>query len=575
MVKVPTYTPGQIKEKKMPGVRFSANATGASFGGNTARDLGNLGDALTQAGNVAMHHAALENQKLSKAHARDALVRFKQEADDFLFGDGKENRGLYSKQGKDASNATGEAEKAFSELRKKYVQELKDDYTRELFDASADSYVSGNMRSIHKFRSSQIEKFHVATLDAQNKHFADTAMKNRMNPQMIKESQEGIVANVQAKYKGYGKDVIDAAIIQEKNNLHSNILGAHANESPRLAMDYLNANWEDFDPKNRAALKEKLNDMVENEWVRDKAMALDALPLEKAMAQVDKVKDADKAAKLRRLVKDRYSEKQMLKSLEDKQVLESETDVLFSAFQKDDLAALKAYKTPMSAPGKDQEHLYALKQKFLRDALAKKGIGTKTQTNLVVWSRLEDMSIDDLRQVDLKQYIPDLNAADYKALFKKQRDGKGSKVTSPYQQLKIAVKDMGEFDPKDEEGSQNLNRLIGQMRTRLEAIPQKEITEEKIHDIIYKELLAPANFEDEGWFWFDREGKRYELSYKEEDKAKHFEENIPEPLKAYGEAVKFHPETERYYVQKNGIRKVFDKYGRHKVTVKLKEAANK
>ena len=411
---IPKYQ-GGVTSRDVTPFRGTANATGASFGAGQARDIGSLAQSLQRFGTAALD-ASLKNEgRLRKAQAREALVSAQKDGDLYLFGDGT-SRGAFAKRGNETANLVTESSQALGAIKKKYLERMGDDATKELFSASFDSYTASNVRSVNRYRSQEIEQYERDSLDAHNKQLLSNAVKNRYNPDTVLEARDDTLANVAQKYRGASPEQVKQKQDEAVNNFHSNVIAAMAEDTPRAAKGYLEANWDEFDPVAREKMKSKIDSMIDDEWVREKAISLGGLSLEKQLAEVDKIKDAGQAKQVRRLVKDRHNELRETTAIRQKETLEKEVDSLFKT--------PTAYVVPLGLPAKDQEHLYSLQQRILRDQRSAKGVGATPKTAPKTYYDLTRMSFDTFKNVNLLEFADKLSPGDFKKFADMQKNDK-------------------------------------------------------------------------------------------------------------------------------------------------------
>ena len=95
---------------------------------------------------------------------------------------------------------------------------------------------------------------------------------------------------------------------------------------------------------------------------------------------------------------------------------------------------------------------------------------------------------------------------------------------------------------------------------RLSQLPADQRTAAKQLEIA-NELLSPAPIPVP--FWPDKKAYRFELPYiKERDRDNALRQNLPESLSAYPQ-VDFDESTQRYFVDGDGVRDVYDIYGNY------------
>jgi len=411
MPKVPTYNPGSVRESGLPGVRYSGGANENTFGSTTGRMIQAVGKAGEKLG-MAMYQKLLSEQKKSdltndKSVVRDRYRQASSEIRTYL------NEDVYRRKGENATKVYGEVEQKINEIRKKYLKDLTEERQKDLFTASFDSLSEGHLNRAMSFQEKSRKAYEKMTMNAENQDAIENAIAARLDPNEIQTSEQTIIANTRYANKGMGDKITNKAVEDAVHNLHASVLSAVTKDSPEAGMGYLKSNWDKFNPKLREEMKKDLQDQAKNEWVRGKAVELSALPIDKALAEVDKIKDADDAAKVRRMVKDRYKEQEDVKKIKHKERLEKEVDAVFTDPVK--------YEVPLELPAKDQEHLYNLRQRMLKDEKARRGVGGATKTDPKTYYELMNMEPDKFKQLNLLEYSDRLSIGDFKSLTKMQK----------------------------------------------------------------------------------------------------------------------------------------------------------
>jgi len=549
MPKVPQYQ-RQVQLDKAPvmSARYSANANASNFGGVQASQLGDVADAL---GSVAKATSAYDRyrDRQDATLARDKKNEVETNIFQYFESD------IYNRSGKNAFNTAEDADKYMDELSRDASKNSENDNQKEYFKASFSDMTKSYMARALSHQEDQKRQYEVATLDAENQTSVDVAVSNK-DADAIKNMVETITANTSYKYAGSSKDVVNSKIAEELNLAHTEVLRSIAKDSPQSAREYLKTHWDSFNPVLRDKLRGEVESMAEVQDLKDKAADLSALSLDDALAEADKIKDPDKSAKLKRMLKDNYAEKNMLEDMKAKKIFEGEVDKVF----KDPFG----YKLPLDLSAKDQEHLYNLQKKMRGEQLG----GAQTD-NLVLYSKLKAMSPDEFKKTDLTKYISQFKGSTMKQLMDEQRKGTRSfHVVRPYQQAQIAIKGLSEFNvkKKGDEASARTNKFIGALRERLDSIPEAERTEDMVNNIIYKDLLKPVSYGTNDWIPFNEKTiYNFELSSVEDEKERTkfmtSKESIPQSLQGYSN-VNYDSKSNVYYVDGPGVRRIYDSAGK-------------
>jgi hypothetical protein len=272
MARVPVLDQ-QVREVGLPGARVNANATAESFGAGEAQNIEKAGWATMGIG------LELE-KKAEEANARDAVNKAQQDVNNIFFGQMVQRKGL------DAATPE-EAMQTFKEVGKKYKDNLSGPLANSLFDASFNAHLTESMKSVAHYRASQIEDFDRQTVDANSKTAVDTAILNRNNPEVIAQSAKDVADNTAYQYRGMGQDVISEKQKEATSHVYEQVFEAHKAESPRLALEFLKANADNFDPEKRTRMEKEIRPYVDNEAALTAAQAFDNTPVDVAQKKID------------------------------------------------------------------------------------------------------------------------------------------------------------------------------------------------------------------------------------------------------------------------------------------------
>ena len=510
-MRVPTYERRE-REIALPGSRFTGNATADSFGAGEARAIGRLGQS---AQNVA-DQILVEQQKLNRAEARDAVTQAQRESDEYL-------NGVYQRQGKDASGVFDESKNAFDEIKKRYQQDLKSEYAKDLFNSTFDNYVTTNSRRVLKHQSDQIQAYENQSLDAQNKQLEDNSVVNRYDIAQIKENEQDIIANTRVRFKGFDGPAMDKAIADRIHNMYTQILDARTNEAVTYEdmqenIKFLKDNLDKFNPKIRAELKKGLENKANTVWVNEKAVELanSGLPIEKQLEQVDKIKNKDPKyiQALRSDVQERYNFKSKVQEGKLKQQYENEVDSLF----QDPVN----YKIPLELSAEQQSKLYKLRKTLKNDILAESGVGEKTKTDPYYYDELANMTPDQLSKSDLD--FTKLSPSDRKKFIDARADArKGdikslTSIRSNTQMVKGALATIGKDD--DVEAQDLLSRRFQEDLSIFETNKGSKATPEEKQKVLDRLIIEG---EVKGNFFRDKDKFLFEVEEGEE----FFIEDVP------------------------------------------------
>jgi len=160
-----------------------------------------------------------------------------------------------------------------------------------------------------------------------------------------------------------------------------------------------------------------------------------------------------------------------------------------------------AYEVPLSAPAKDQERLYNLKQKLMKDQRASRGVGSPTKTNVLLYNRIMSKTPEEFQKTDMTspEIVNGLSEADYKQVVRLQRKGREEFTNVQgrvaYVNSLVKEEELEDFDKASffrASFENELNKYPPEQRNRIE-------TWNKVRD----QLLLEVNVE-ENWFFDEK-----------------------------------------------------------------------
>ena len=564
MAKVETRQPGQVKSQISQARGASPSATAESFGGGGARAIGQLGQGLAAVSQDTQRTLQVYNQ----IDESTEFAKNKNDVRDAVRLANREFRGLstqaQAKLGEEASNIYKPTEKEYEDIYRKFQEGFQEDPRLvEFYKASLDPKMEGHLSRVLSHQQSQRNVYKNNTLDAENQDAIEDAMSAWNDADEVASSEEIVKLNTMEKFKGQGQKVVSKRVEDAVSSMYVQVAGNIAQDSPQQAIKYAEQYKDKITPKAFTSLKAGLKDKADQEWVRDKAVGISADPnlsYEDKLKEVDKIKDAERAGKVRRLVKSRETEQRAVAKAEKDQAYQAEVDKVYTA-----RGAYSLVDIPLSMDATEQNSLFTL-----ADKIKKESLGGSTVSDKALLTDLMTMPLDDLRERDITGYISKLNSGDYSKVLDRYK-GKGTGLTKPLQQAKTAIKAMDAFNIKEEgdAASKLTNDYIAALQKRLRGIPVNDQTSERINDIIYKDLLAPVTVDP--WGLFNSETLfRFQVEQLDDLKRREdfYTQNIPESLKGFGEATKYDRGTERYYVDGDGVRRIYDRYGNYQKSFK-------
>lgn len=406
MAKIRTLDP-QVQANAVPGVRDTPNAGSESFGGARASQLKEFGAGLQSVGEGALKAAAVYEQRSQdirdKSLVRDSLNTAES---DMRLIEGDLRRPENREKAIDAYNI---AQKQLGELRKKYAAELKSPRQRELFNASFDSQMNGVLDRAYALQETSRVQYQKITRDAQNQSAIENAVSARTDPNEIRNSEITIISNTRADNVGLPKEAVDKAVAAARDNLHSSVLSALAQDDPRAAQGYLKENWEKFNPAAREVKKKELDDKAFDWTVREDALKLvnAGLTEQQIETELNKEKDPVKADALRARVKSVLEDKKIAREIQEK-------ENVFSAWQDVQNGGSIPYGR---LNGEEIKSMETYKKAELR------GFAQDSDRNILVQlGRLNDQELKEIDEITMAGYANSLSKQDFDAIFTRYRD---------------------------------------------------------------------------------------------------------------------------------------------------------
>lgn len=493
MPKVPQYSNQissqvrQVSPQSMDNNPYNFGKGVADDAARSAQNTVNISKGLSSAADVAFKIAEIRDT----SSARDAYNSAHSEVI-------KHMGALEQLRGKDGISIYDTTEKAFNDIRKKYIDML-DSRSKDLFTASFDSLMNDRLEKTMNMQNRNILDYDKVTKTAMNESAIDDAVTNYADDKIISNSKFTIEANTRSNMRGTDKETQDKAVKNAINDLHLSVAESITSQSPSKALAYMDKYWNDLDPSTRDAKRLQIKDLAENEVARDTALALakSGLPFEQQMKQVEGIKDVTEQKKVKKLVEEYEKDRQSFAELNAKQRYEGELDAVY----KDPFK----YQIPLDMPADQQNSLYTWRERLKQDAMANQGIGDKTKTNFKVWYELNNMPADQFQKVNLTNYMKDISTADLKTLANMQKSGKGfAGVQTPTSYVNEFVKaEAG----KDNEKASFLREAF---ETALNTYPQDERKKIETLNKVKDALLMEFDWKGES-FGGD---KKWEIQYK-------------------------------------------------------------
>ena len=567
MAIVPTVQGPTVRAQAEVPVFEAPSATAAAFGGRQAQQAAAQASAILQIAAVTSDFARASQANRDKSIVRDQLNQAKSTARQFVAD-------TRTKKGKAAINAYSETDKRLQELRKEHVSNLTTEAQRQLFTSAYDPVMNAHLNRTLTFQQQSRSDYEKMTWAAENQNAIEDAIDNSSDDVEVESSEATIIANTRAATRGAGKEISDKAVEGAVHTLHKSVIDSMKDVDPAGALAYFEKHSDKIDPVIRGKLAKDLENRNEDVLIRTTALELSnsGLSLEDQLAEVDKIEDPNVAKGVRAAVGFRAREKSAIAKAKETKYSESQWDELF----KNPLA----FNIPFDLSAKDQKGMLAFKNQTIK--------GNEVDVDWTRDNELRRLPPKEFQEVDLVKEIPRIGTARYTELVRLQRSarvasgkggGKAFRIQTFNQQAKQAIRGIPSLraigQKPDKDAVKREKQFFEQFASELENIPEKEQTQERVGELI-NQLLAPTDY-DSSFFWGTPVTYRFEVPYLDEKtQAEAIEQFVPENLKGFKD-VQYHQETQRYFIDGDGVRTVYDRFGvferswRAPVTVKTSE----
>jgi len=512
MPKIPIYE-RSVAPAALPDTRSNVRATGASFGAGNAQDVQSVGDSAFRLGAAITREGQRLRREKEKTEVRDVY----NQADEAMR---KTLTPFYQLQGGAADGVYGRGQVEAEKIRKKYSKNLKTQEQLDMFNASFDRLARGYDNKLIGHEATQMEKYRVDTLDAENKNAIDNAVVNRYDARAIGESEFTIVQNTNAKYRGYEGVIADEMAKKARTLLHTSVMDGLMSDSPSAAWNYFKRNEKRFsnpdlfDPAVFAAIKPTLEKKAEEDVIRQTAIRISnsGMSLEAQLEAADKIEDSSIGSAVRAKVKQRYADKTAAKTAKE--------NAYFDAEWKNLVQNPTLYEIPYPRLRNDQ---WSAMEKYRSNFLQKKA-GFRTSTDMNLWSRLSVMPDPQFKEIPIGEmigYMSSMEEKRWNPLFERYRklqlgqepDQSFTSVQSTNQMVNTKLEGIGVDLGKDASDKNKTKSELFRRRFQIELENFEAIEGRKARpterEKIADELLIEG--EIDGTLW-DPNKRLYELS---------------------------------------------------------------
>lgn len=288
MPRVPTYDGAQVRGVAMQGGQQEYMRSDAAFGGEQARQLGELGKAGGAAGNALNDYAQRVMLRDDQAKADAAFVALQEEYSAQSM-DWKKNRRMSKADGlvEDATSWWAEAEQ-------RYNKDLND-RQRELLRQHASRYRLQGLNDIRAYQEGQKNEFAVKSGTA---YISGQIKEAAANPQLAGASR----VNIQKKINelrpitGWDDTMAKEELDKYTTVMHGEVIKSLiAAGKPEEAKNYFEQAKKlgDFDPTKANDMEQGIKKAADAKRAEDLASSLVGKSLEEGLAEIAKEKDPE------------------------------------------------------------------------------------------------------------------------------------------------------------------------------------------------------------------------------------------------------------------------------------------
>jgi hypothetical protein len=492
MPTVPTYEPGQVRNTPLPTVRSSANATAASFGGAAAEALGDVGQAMSRAGNVASNIAIDQQEKENSDIVRSQMNEARLEMN-------KIAQQEYSRNGSDAFGASKRISDEARKLAQNYAKNFKNGRQQEMFNQVFDTYSNEHVMRAQTHEANQREVFHRQTLDAENQVNSEELAANMNDPAFVEDRLADIISNVKAANSGAG----DIGV-KVKKHVSAVLLDAVARKSqddPASALQFLETHKSKMDPQTASRVGKALQGKVDDLRVAGAVMDVTSVPgatLESSVAAIDSMKlDPEQKEKALKAVRTQIEIRDSAKDATERKQTEAAWNSFYQAPSMETIAKL---------------NLSPAEKNKMQDALGKMVNKRTDEQYATEYGKLLRLPNDQFIKTNLDEKRFDISPEQYERLKKSQAElRKSGKETIPGFSKAITdataeAAQLSQFKIKDDETTEEKLKkqdLLNQFATQYEERLLQKAKDKPIDADMRKEVRDSLIVEhvEKGWIW--------------------------------------------------------------------------
>lgn len=529
MANIPTYLPSEESTER-PHVYLSPNATPEMFGARLAKQITIIGGAIDDI--YKQQKAKREEYNISIA--RDKLTQAEREIDNYLFSE----NGAYTRKGEQVDTLIEDSQTEFDKIKRDHLSTISDQKAKDMFSVSFDDFATRNLRALSRHRLNEIEKYNMATLDAQISQDHDNVVKNRYNPEIFEEKTKEIILNTMSKFAGMGPEIQAQAAEDALNLLHKDVIEGYLSDREiTMAKDYIEKYGDELDPTLKRNYKEIIKEEEDNIYVADKAMELSKSGklIDEQLAIADKEKNPEKRKKLRNELLNRFNTNQAIQSYKQEQVNINEWDNLFNLYDmiQDDqgnirgevLGIFRNYTPPAGkvSPGVN-EGLRNWRNRQLEILFDETQGKQKQEVYTTPYFQWMGLPQETQRAYTFDQIMKEgkkVHPTAFKEIFdewkklKNKPEEEVKNTMTPDQFFKNAISGRKDFDPDDKEDNERIRRFHVQADSLYRQLPEDRRNNMEEWNKIVNHLLGELYPHGDLPFFPDKKIYTFEAPYQE------------------------------------------------------------
>lgn len=369
MPRVPVYDQNVVRQAAIPGVGAGPSAGAESFGARTGRSLQQFGAGV-------MDLAALmqvRKEKAEQVQTRSLLNQAQLDAMESMKGN------VLSRKGLEAVDADQVATQAMDDIRKKYVQQLKSERQRQMFEASFGEIATSNIAHAMGHRDAEVDKAQAETRASHNQLAVDNAAFYR-DANSIQQAEATISYNTAADLRGMGEDTIRLQTSKAIAAMHSQVISdIYTGDGPEKAKAYLEAHGSKFAPEQAEKIRKAIEKDLAQKQAETVAAGISGKSLEEQANAIAGIKDADQKKEVERLVSIDNANRDAAAKQKAQQAQESRRSSWLDTLAKNPKAVV-----PANVPVEDRVWMQAQQD----DVVRRMGTGEKKATDWRVYDHV-------------------------------------------------------------------------------------------------------------------------------------------------------------------------------------------